>query len=61
MESVVSKQKTKWMWEEKSINTKRNRRRKIIAGRFDKRHPVKVSWGFDEVNLKGENRKTDIE
>lgn len=30
-----------------------------MAGRFDNRHPVEVSWGFDEVNLKAENRKTD--
>lgn len=30
-----------------------------MAGRFDNRHPVKVSWGFDEVNLKEENRKID--
>lgn len=41
--SVVGRQRTKWMWEEKKQKIKRNRRRKIMAGRFDHRHPVRVS------------------
>lgn len=30
--SVVGRQRTKWMWEEKKQKIKRNRRRKIMVG-----------------------------
>ena len=45
----------------KKQRIKRNRRRKIMAGRFDHRHLMRVSKGLDEVNLKGENKRIDLE
>lgn len=56
--SVLSRQKTKWMWEAKKAKDKKEiEEEKLWQEGLIIRHPVRVSLGLDEVNLKRRKQK----